>query len=54
MDEEKEPPAYTTLISSDGYRFVITRSAAMKAGMIKRMLNPRCLFSCFPFPSHLN
>lgn len=35
-----EQSAYVTLVSSDGYEFVIQRSAACVSGAIKRMLDP--------------
>jgi transcription elongation factor B subunit 1 len=37
-DEESE---YVTLVSCDGFEFVVKRSAAVISGTIKRMLNPR-------------
>jgi hypothetical protein len=32
---------YVTLISSDGFEFVVLREAACKSGAIKRMLDPK-------------
>jgi hypothetical protein len=40
MSEESE---YVTLISSDGYSFIIQRSSACISGAIKRMLDPPCI-----------
>jgi hypothetical protein len=40
MSEESE---YVTLISSDGYSFIIQRSSACISGAIKRMLDPSCM-----------
>lgn len=34
---------YVTLISSDGYSFVVQRSSACISGAIKRMLDPSCM-----------
>lgn len=39
MSEESE---YVTLISSDGYSFIVQRSSACISGAIKRMLDPSC------------
>lgn len=39
MAEQSE---YVTLISSDGYSFVVQRSSACISGAIKRMLDPSC------------
>lgn len=33
---------YVTLISSDGYSFIVQRSSACISGAIKRMLDPSC------------
>lgn len=35
------PSPYVTLISSDGYEFIISRDAACVAGTIKKMLDPQ-------------
>jgi len=32
---------YVTLVSSDGFEFVVLREAACKSGAIKRMLDPK-------------
>lgn len=42
MSEESE---YVTLISSDGYSFIVQRSSACISGAIKRMLDPSCMFA---------
>lgn len=34
-------PDFVTLISSDGYEFVITRQAANVSGTLRRMLDPK-------------
>lgn len=39
MSEQSE---YVTLISSDGYSFIVQRSSACISGAIKRMLDPSC------------
>ncbi|EHK97699.1 putative Elongin-C [Glarea lozoyensis 74030] len=36
---------YVTLISSDGFEFVVLREAACTSGAIKRMLDPKSGFS---------
>ena len=36
-----EPSDYVTLIASDGYSFVVRRSAACISDAIKRMLDPQ-------------
>lgn len=33
---------YVTLVSSDGYSFIVQRSSACISGAIKRMLDPSC------------
>ena len=38
---------YVTLISSDGYSFIVQRSSACISGAIKRMLDPSCMSSPF-------
>ncbi|KAI4197984.1 MAG: hypothetical protein LQ350_005570 [Teloschistes chrysophthalmus] len=37
---KKEPSEYVTLISNDGFEYVILREAACVAGTIKKMLDP--------------
>lgn len=37
-------PEYVTLISSDGYEFVVLREAACVSGAIRRMLDPKSGF----------
>ena len=42
---------YVTLVSSDGFEFVILREAACKSGAIRRMLDPKSeLPSLFQVP----
>jgi elongin-C len=36
---------YVTLVSSDGFEFVVRRSAACVSGFIRRMLDPNSTFS---------
>ncbi|PGH17096.1 hypothetical protein AJ80_04969 [Polytolypa hystricis UAMH7299] len=40
-----DPPEYVTLVSNDGFEFVIPRSAACVSGTIRRMLDPASKFS---------
>jgi hypothetical protein len=40
---------YVTLVSSDGFEFVVLREAACKSGAIKRMLDPKSLSSLLDF-----
>nr|KMM66665.1 hypothetical protein CPAG_03003 [Coccidioides posadasii RMSCC 3488] len=40
-----EPPEFVTLVSNDGFEFVISRSAACISGTIRRMLDPASKFS---------
>ncbi|KAF2152423.1 transcriptional elongation regulator Elc1/Elongin C [Myriangium duriaei CBS 260.36] len=42
MEETSE---YVTLVSSDGFDFIIQRSAACVSGTIKRMLDPQSGFA---------
>lgn len=35
------PSPYVTLISNDGYEFIVSRDAACIAGTIKKMLDPQ-------------
>ena len=42
------PSTYVTLVSNDGYEFVVRRESAYVSGTLKRMLDPKsasCLFS---------
>lgn len=43
---------YVTLISSDGYSFIVQRSSACISGAIKRMLDPSCTST--PLTSHID
>lgn len=36
-----KPSEYVTLVSNDGFEFIITRSAAYVSAVLKRMLDPR-------------
>jgi transcription elongation factor B subunit 1 len=50
MSEESE---YVTLISSDGYSFIVQRSSACISGAIKRMLDPSCTLEQYHTRSHM-
>ena len=50
MSEESE---YVTLISSDGYSFIVQRSSACISGAIKRMLDPSCMLQKYHTHNHL-
>ena len=39
---EETAPQWVTLVSSDGFEFIIQREPAMIAGTIRRMLDPKC------------
>ncbi|MCJ1433450.1 hypothetical protein MMC27_002812 [Xylographa pallens] len=41
----KMPSEYVTLVSSDGFEFVVRRESAYVAGTIKRMLDPSSNFA---------
>jgi hypothetical protein len=41
MASEAEISKYVTLVSSDGFEFVVLREAACTSGAIKRMLDPK-------------
>jgi transcription elongation factor B subunit 1 len=38
-----EEPEYVTFVSSDGFEFVVKRSAACVSDTVKRMLNSRSI-----------
>jgi Skp1 family, tetramerisation domain len=38
MADDQKPSEYVTLVSNDGYTFVIEREAAYQSGTLKRML----------------
>lgn len=40
-DNADELSKYVTLVSSDGFEFVVLREAACKSGAIRRMLDPK-------------
>lgn len=46
-----EPSHYVTLISNDGFEFIVRRDAACVAGTIRKMLDPqsKCSFPSKPF-----
>ncbi|KAJ9192104.1 hypothetical protein DTO166G4_8941 [Paecilomyces variotii] len=43
--EDSTPAEYVTLVSSDGFEFVLPRSTACVSGTIRRMLDPASKFS---------
>jgi transcription elongation factor B subunit 1 len=43
----QELSKYVTLISSDGFEFVVLREAACVSGAIKRMLDPKSTYIRF-------
>ncbi|KAI9787152.1 MAG: hypothetical protein M1839_003387 [Geoglossum umbratile] len=45
MTDDASTSEYVTLVSSDGYQFVVRRSAACVSGALKRMLDPKSNFS---------
>ncbi|KAI9774284.1 MAG: Transcription elongation factor B (SIII), polypeptide 1 (15kDa, elongin C) [Geoglossum simile] len=45
MTDDASTSEYVTLVSSDGYQFVVKRSAACVSGALKRMLDPKSNFS---------
>lgn len=40
MAAEDTSPAYVTLVSYDGFEFIIPRASACVSGTIRRMLDP--------------
>lgn len=46
--EQIDAPDYVTLVSNDGFEFLVQRKSACLSGAIKRMLDPN---SAFPQPS---
>ena len=40
-----QPSTYVTLISNDGFEFIVSREAACVAGTIKKMLDPQSNFA---------
>jgi hypothetical protein len=45
--EQPEAPDYVTLVSNDGFEFVVQRKSACLSGAIKRMLDPNSVFNQF-------
>ena len=43
-----EPSHYVTLISNDGFEFIVRRDAACVAGTIRKMLDPQSKCAFFP------
>lgn len=54
----EELSKYVTLVSGDGFEFVVLRETACVSGAIKRMLDPRSTPSCpgrqLAIPNNLN
>jgi len=40
----ESPPEWVTLVSSDGFEFIVLREAAVVSGTIRRMLDPKTGF----------
>ncbi|KAG7005049.1 amino-acid permease GAP3 [Physcia stellaris] len=45
MSSDSQLSTYVTLISSDGFEFIVLREAAYVAGTIKKMLDPTSAFA---------
>ncbi|KAI9866816.1 MAG: hypothetical protein M1813_000758 [Trichoglossum hirsutum] len=45
MADDANTSEYVTLVSNDGYQFVVKRSAACVSGALRRMLDPKSNFS---------
>ena len=43
---------YVTLISNDGFEFIVSREAACVAGTIKKMIDPQSKSEFPPYPGH--
>ena len=43
--EQTSAPDYVTLVSNDGFEFLVQRTSACLSGAIKRMLDPISVFS---------
>ena len=44
MASKTEPSKWVTLVSSDGFEFVVLRELACKSGAIRKMLDPKSGF----------
>ena len=44
MATKTEPSKWVTLVSSDGFEFVVLRELACRSGAIRRMLDPKSGF----------
>lgn len=42
--EQTDAPEYVTLVSNDGFEFLVQRKSACLSGAIKRMLDPNSAF----------
>jgi len=49
MGEQTDDLEWVTLVSNDGYEFVIHKSAALVSGMIRKSLDPKGTFFLFSF-----
>jgi hypothetical protein len=47
--EQTDAPDYVTLVSNDGFEFLVQRKSACLSGAIKRMLDPNSTFAFFFF-----
>jgi transcription elongation factor B subunit 1 len=45
--EQIDAPDYVTLVSNDGFEFLVQRKSACLSGAIKRMLDPNSTFAFF-------
>jgi hypothetical protein len=45
--EQIDAPDYVTLVSNDGFEFLVQRKSACLSGAIKRMLDPNSEFAFF-------
>jgi hypothetical protein len=45
--ESPEPSKYITLVSGDGFEFIVLREAALVSTMIKAQLNPTSMINIF-------
>jgi hypothetical protein len=49
---EETTPEWVTLVSSDGFEFIIQREPAIVAGTIRRMLDPKSAWTGNPDVEH--
>ena len=53
MPMDSSPSSHVTLISSDGFEFIVLREAAYVAGTIKKMLDPTSASPESPVDEHI-